>query len=117
MNLLDCTFRDGSLDFGCFSMRLSVDAAARIGPHGPELSLGIRPEFVRTSKEEQAGWPRMEVRLVENMGTHKVLILGMDGLTIKSRVPDDMPVAEGSTIWVDFPEDRMKIFRGTEKIM
>jgi glycerol transport system ATP-binding protein len=117
MNLLKCAFREGALDFGCFSKRLSDDAAAQIGPHGPELNLGIRPEFVETSKEERAGWVCMEVRLVENMGTHKVLTLGVNGLTVKGRAPDDMSIAEGASVWVDFPEDRIKVFKGDEKIL
>ena len=117
MNLLACTFRDGALDFGCFSKALSDDAAARVGPHGPDLKLGIRPEFVRTSRDEQAGWVGMEVRLVENMGTHKVLTLGVNGLVIKSRASDEMSIAEGARIWVDFPEDRMKVFKGDRKVM
>ncbi|MFC1462130.1 ABC transporter ATP-binding protein [Verrucomicrobiota bacterium] len=117
MNLLGCTFRNGTLDFGPFSQRLSTGVAARLGPEGGELRLGIRPEFVQTSTTEQAGWACVDVRLVENMGTHKVLTLGVNGLTIKSRAADDMSVAEGARVWVEFPEDKMKIFRGDEKVL
>lgn len=117
MNLLDCTFRNGLLDFGRFSRKLTGDAAARLGDRERGLRLGIRPEFVQTVRTERQGWTRMDVQLVENMGTHKLLTLEVDGLAIRSRAPDDMSVSEGDSVWVDFPEDRIKVFEGDRKII
>jgi glycerol transport system ATP-binding protein len=117
MNLLDCSFSDGVLAVAGTSKPLSDAMRDRAAPHGTEFRLGIRPEFVVTSAQERAGWIPAAVHLVENMGTHKILTLATDGVTFKSRVAEDMAVAEGARVWVDFPEDRVKLFKGDETIV
>lgn len=117
MNLLDCSLRDDVLDFAHFSRSLPPDVTAALTPHGSSFRFGIRPEFVLTAGTERPGWTPMDVRLVEDMGTHRIVTLAIGELTVKSRVPDDMTVDEGARLWVDFPEDKVKIFKEGKRIL
>ena len=75
------------------------------------LSLGIRPEFIKVSREMKGGWPEMEVRIIEDTGAYKILTLVAGNTRIKARVFEGFPVREGERIFISFKEENIKIYR------
>ena len=116
MNLLDCTLKDGRLDFGEFSVAISPEMKSVLGAQNTDFQFGIRPEFVESGTEQKANSVPWMATMVENIGSHKVLTLTSNGLRIKSRAPYNMPVAVGDRIWVSFPEDKVKIFKDDRRV-
>ena len=116
MNLLDCLYRDDSLDFGEFSLPLSDKVKATLNGSGPRYQLGIRPEFILTSNEPKDGWIPWKADLVENVGSYKVVTLSSDGIKIKSRAHEHMKINAGDRVWINFPEEHFKIFDGDKRV-
>ena len=116
MNLLDCSYRDGVLNFGEFNVPLSDTVKAKLNGTGPRYQFGIRPEFILSSNRAKDGWIPWTVELVENVGSYKVITLTIDGIKIKSRAHEHMTVNAGDRVWVDFPEKHFKIFCGDERV-
>jgi glycerol transport system ATP-binding protein len=116
MNLLDCSYRDGVLDFGEFNVLLSDTVKAKLNGTGPHYQLGIRPEFILTSIEPKEGWMPWTTELVENVGSYKVITLSCDGIKIKSRAHEHMKINSGERVWIHFPEEHYKIFSGEKRV-
>jgi glycerol transport system ATP-binding protein len=116
MNLLECTLKENVLDFREFRLPISARMKAALNPHGSDFQFGIRPEFVRTSKQEKQGWIPWGATVVEDIGSHKVLTLASNGIQIKSRASEDMRVSVGDRIWVSFPEEQVKIFKEDKRV-
>jgi glycerol transport system ATP-binding protein len=116
MNVLDCTLEGETLNLDKFSIGLSSGLTAKLSPHGNQFRLGIRPEFVQVSQEQHEGWFPFTVLVVEDTGAYKVLTLTLEDLKIKARVSELMVVHEDEQVWVDFPEDKFKLFKNEKKI-
>lgn len=118
MNLLDCRLNKekACLDFNEFSVSISGAVASRLAEKGERFTLGIRPEFVEVAEQEKQGWTRWNVTLVEKTGSYNILTLQSDGIHIKARAAEETVPAIGDFIWTHFPEDKIKIFRGEERV-
>ena len=116
MNLLDCSYRDGVLDFGEFNLPLSDSVKTKLNGNGPCYQFGIRPEFILTSNKPKDGWIPWTAELVENVGSYKVITLSSDGIKIKSRAHEHMMVNSGDRVWINFPENNFKIFDGDQRV-
>jgi glycerol transport system ATP-binding protein len=116
MNLLDCTLKGDVLDFDGFALQSSQTLTAHISGAGGTCTLGIRPEAVEVSLEAKEGWAKFELITVENVAAYKVLTLEAGKRRIKSRVSENITVVEGSTAWVRFPEEHIKLFKNNVRI-
>jgi glycerol transport system ATP-binding protein len=117
MNVLNCILSGNRLEFGgVFSVEISRDLGGKLAPHGNEFQFGIRPEYIATSRSKKIGWPSLKVTVVEDTGAYKVLTMMIDGLRMKARVPEADSVPEGGTIYVSFPEDKVKIFKEDRRV-
>ena len=118
MNLLDCTLNEekARLDFGEFSLPIGAGIRSGLAGKGERFTLGIRPEFIEVDKEENEGWPRWDVTLVEKTGSYNILTLQSNGIQIKTRAAEDMSPAKGDSIWTNFPESKIKVFRGDKRV-
>jgi glycerol transport system ATP-binding protein len=116
MNLLDCQLEEGGLSFGEVTMPLSPALRKTLLPHGRELKLGIRPEFVQISLAEMPNCMPWTVTLLENVGVHLILTLSSNGIKIKSRVPTQERVSVGARVWAGFPEAHVKIFKDDTRV-
>lgn len=116
MNLLNCSLKQDGLDFGEFFLPVSEKVKSALGSRGPEFVFGIRPEFIEASNESKDSWVPWKTTLVENVGNYQILTLAANGLEIKSRAPEHMSVSVGDRIWVQFPEDKIKIFRNEKRV-
>lgn len=111
MNFFDCLLSKDKLDFEGFSINISSKTKLKLMQHGFKFQLGIRPEFVQTSKERKKGWIPLNVEIVEDIGCYKILTLASNNIRIKSRLPAGMSVLEGEVVWVNFPEDKIKVYK------
>ena len=116
MNLLECTRKDETLDFGEFTYKLSPEMRKAASEAGARLEFGIRPEFVETSVTEKADWPALNVEVVENMGSYQILTLRSNGIRIKARAPEDMRVSARERVWINFSRENVKLFSEEKRI-
>jgi glycerol transport system ATP-binding protein len=116
MNVLDCTLKETSLDFGTFSFPLSRNLQDRLSSQGDRFQVGIRPEFIRTSKETREGWSSFSVTIIEDTGAYRVLTLDNQETRIKARVPENFSAKEEDLVWIQFPEENIKIFKDDKRV-
>jgi glycerol transport system ATP-binding protein len=75
-------------------------------PSGTELpsgeyKLGIRPEYVTLADAQAPGAMPMEVRQVQDVGTHVILSAMREGALVKARLaPDSMQPQSGDMAWL-----------------
>jgi glycerol transport system ATP-binding protein len=66
-----------------------------------EYKLGIRPEYVSLANADAPGALPMEVRQVQDVGTHVILSATREGALVKARLaPDSMQPQMGDTAWL-----------------
>lgn len=66
-----------------------------------EYKLGIRPEYVTLADTHAPGALSMEVRQVQDVGTHVILSAARDGALVKARLaPDSTPPRLGDVAWL-----------------
>jgi len=116
MNILDCRLAKTGLDFKGFKKEITPELRAKIETYGPDFKLGIRPEFVHCGLVQQKGWFPLKVKVVEDRGEFKIVTLTSDAEELKSQVPSDLAAEEGGTVWVNFLEDKMKIYKDDRMI-
>jgi glycerol transport system ATP-binding protein len=83
-------------------------------PEGP-YKLGIRPEHVRVVDPGAAGALPMEVKQVQDVGTHVILSAVRKGQMIKARLPADSTAwAVGQTAWLQIVGAQTCFYRNEE---
>jgi glycerol transport system ATP-binding protein len=66
-----------------------------------DYKLGVRPEYVNLVNANTFGSVPMEVRQVQDVGTHVILTAERDGNLIKARLaPDSSQIQMGDTAWL-----------------
>lgn len=117
MNILDCVLKGKFLDFGgIFEISLSEVLAEKLNKIGQTFQLGIRPEYVEIEKGEKTGCPYMRVNVIEDTGAYRILTLILKGIKIKARVSESFEIQEGDFVSVNFPEDKIKIFKDDGRV-
>jgi glycerol transport system ATP-binding protein len=117
MNVLDCTLEGNRLVCSGFEKVISDRVRDRLSSHGGKFKLGIRPEFVHCSAGKREGWFPLKVRIVEGRGEFQVLTLDAGENGLKSRVPAALSVAVDDRVWVDFAEEKMKIYKDDQAVI
>ncbi|MBL7210776.1 MAG: ABC transporter ATP-binding protein [Desulfobacteraceae bacterium] len=111
MNLFDCVLTDAGLQSGNIVIPISEAIRSKLAlTHGSSFQFGIRPEFVQISAPRKEKWHPFTVTAIESLGPYKILTLNSNDVEIKSRAPEDMNVSEEDHVWVNFPEDKSRIF-------
>jgi len=111
MNLFDCVFTDAGLQSGNIVIPISEAIRSKLAlTQGSSFQFGIRPEFVQISAPRKEKWHPFTVTAIESLGAYKILTLSSNDVEIKSRAPEDMNVSEEDHVWVNFPEDKSRIF-------
>lgn len=110
MNLVEVTPYAGGVCFGQTRVPLAPALGQRLAElGGQKLKLGIRPEFVHVSDEPFVDALRGEVRHVEDLGTYKILTLELDGVTLKARLQEDLPVPH-KVAYIGFPSQWLMLY-------
>ena len=117
MNLIDCVLTEKGLETGELNITLSDALRSRLsGFGGKKVQFGIRPEFVQISKDRKESWLPFQVDAIEKMGAYMNLSLRNRDLEIKARAQEEIIVTENEQIWVNFPEDKSKVFQGDTRL-
>lgn len=111
MNFIQGTLEGNFIDFGDFKYDVS-DIANRLKEFGTEFKLGIRPEYVKISREPVEGWFKGRCVVLEPLGTSTVLHIAIGGKEIKAKVftMDIKGIKEGDEIYIHFPKDKVHIY-------
>ena len=128
MNLLDCTLAaNGEADesphvqLGPHDIALSPSLGPAIDSAWTECQIGIRPNSVTV----QAAEPRNDspyipgtVDQVEMLGGFQIVTITPEetDAEVKARVAHDYAVAEGATIWFQFPPDDIRLFHDQQAV-
>ncbi len=118
MNFLECSLRsDGKLGLqdDRFELVLTPSLVQRVKgvPVQRPLVLGIRPEHIRLSSEEEPDDLPAEVYVVESHGNEYVVNLNLGEDVIKVRRDRDklgFRPQVGQTVWMTFLQDRIHLF-------
>lgn len=121
VNIFDAKLKGQTLSLNGFKIELSKSITDKIGIENSECQLGIRPEEIITNREKTTGTIPFEVAIIENMGSYKILTLvrknGSDrNLRIKTRVDIITSYSKGDMVYLEFPEEYLKIFKDNHKI-
>jgi multiple sugar transport system ATP-binding protein len=111
INLLEATVQvdDGARWIRVGEHRLPAAGAATTVPEG-KVTLGVRPEHVRVSRESRANaWPA-KVGLVEPHGAVAYLDLELAGLRITAVERVELGFRTGEQVWLHIEPERMHYF-------
>ena len=91
--------RSNGAAFETAGATLPLAAGAEL-PSG-DYKLGIRPEYVTLANANAPGALPMEVRQVQDVGTHVILSAVREGALVKARLaPDSTQLQVGDTVWL-----------------
>jgi multiple sugar transport system ATP-binding protein len=83
-------------------------APALSGKNGQPILLGIRPENLTLAPTQQANTIRARVRVVEPLGSHKLLTMEIGNEISKVSVAPDQRVAPNDDVWLHFDADKIR---------
>jgi glycerol transport system ATP-binding protein len=110
MNIYNFSIKDNMLDFNDFKINMPQNMKEILKGRTGMLQLGIRPEYVRYSKEEaKEGFFLTKLISIENMGYFKVLTLKVGDTVIKGKVLREVEINEGQETWVSITEDEVNL--------
>ncbi|MUV56970.1 ABC transporter ATP-binding protein [Halogeometricum sp. CBA1124] len=118
MNFIDVSVRTGASELvhDRFTYPLSRETQSLVEDAGASdaLTLGIRPEDVRVvSEATDASFP-VTVQVVEPLGEVSYVYFELeDGVTYTVSVGGDVLIEEGTTVHIEFPEEKIHLFDGT----
>ena len=95
MNFLPARVASGQLELA--GRRYALPRAL---PEGA-LKLGVRPEYLALAGADAPGALPAEVQRVQDVGTHQMLTVQVEGQALKARLPADIAApAPGATAWL-----------------
>ena len=113
MNLFDCRLKeDGGrtfLDAGSFAYEVS-GLQQRVAGQESDLVLGVRPEDVKISKKENAGFVGAEVYAIEPLGLKTIVDLRVGEGVFKAIVPPLFDIQFKEKVWITFDRNKIHVF-------
>jgi glycerol transport system ATP-binding protein len=109
MNFLECTIEGNEARVDGASIVLDEETAAKGRKARGKLELGIRPMYLEVHEGSGDGRVKARVKLVEDLGSYRIVALTLAGQTLKARLREDKPVPEGEA-WLAFPPKRTRLF-------
>lgn len=116
MNTIRCERNSDRLEIPGSNLNLPKEITRKASQLKGSIDLGIRPEFVETSPNENPDWNRFTVRMVDHAGAYQVLTLESGSIQIKARVEDHSLSREGDSLWVNFPHDQTNLYADGELV-
>ncbi len=110
MNLIPAELTDSGARFGNINLPLKKSHMERIKAAGSDnIKIGIRPEFLHVWDEANDDAFAADVRVVEDLGTYKILTFVLDGVELKARLQEDQKVPHGK-VYISFPDQWVKVY-------
>jgi len=104
MNLIDVERCEAGVRFGSVEVVLEpwqIEHLNRLS--STNLKIGIRPEFIEIGLEPKVNSYEVEVLDMEDLGTYKIIDLGLGDETLKARVDEDFDARIGSRVHLTLP--------------
>lgn len=109
-------FIEGSVDIrerrfrsGETSVELSGSQLDRLNNHS-QVTLGIRPEHIEVSTEEQEGWLPASIYVTELMGNETLVFLRLGAEKIIVRAAADFRAEPETRVWMRFEANKLDFF-------
>ncbi len=132
MNLINCVFRELSEPVKLFNKQektkyvleyhtIRIPIPETIGNeikkkgYGPEIILGIRPEFMRLSKEPPAGKEgiiKTRVIVVEPLGSEIIVTIKINDDLLRVKMPPGVSFRMNEEVYLDIDWDKIILFDG-----
>ncbi|WP_323750912.1 ABC transporter ATP-binding protein [Marinobacter sp.] len=104
MNLIEVERCEAGVRFGATEVNLTswqIEHLNRLDSNN--LKIGIRPEFMELTLEDKKNSYEVEVLDMEDLGTYKIIDVGLDAKTLKVRVDEDFEAKIGSRVHLSMP--------------
>ncbi len=117
MNLFDIDVSDGkTVRFDGTSISVPQDITEKLLSAKGKLTLGIRPEYIKTFSSEEKDCISGKVKLVEDNGAYQIVTTVFGDINIKSRAEESLKIKEGDTSWLQLQQDKLKFFNEGRRI-
>ncbi len=117
MNFVDCNLKGGVLDCKGFELNISHKLQEKGVESEGDMKLGIRPESIAVSKEQQEKTHPFEIQVIENFGHYYILTVEGCNSRLKVQVSSEMDVSKGEEIYLSFPADKLILFKEKKRIL
>jgi len=109
MNFLECTIDGIMAQVDGAAIVLDEETAAKGRAAKGKLEVGIRPMYLEVHEESADNRVAAKVKMVEDLGSYKIVTLRLAGKTLKASLTEDQPVPEGQA-WLSFPQQWTRLF-------
>lgn len=109
MNFLECTIEGNSAVIGDTKIPINDKTAEQGKKAKGKIELGIRPLYLKVhEKQVQEGF-KVQVKSVEDQGSYHIVTIEFQGSIMKARISENDP-RPGSTAWISFPKEWIRLF-------
>lgn len=117
MTFFNCELkeREGKvcLDAGIFTYEIpSLARIIKEKSSDKRLIMGIRPEHIEVSQTKKPGWLKTKCYFIEPLGNRFIIHLDLNGQKIRAKVSSNYRVSKGKSVWINFPEEYIRVFDG-----
>jgi len=109
MNFLDCVIDGNLAHVDGAVIPLAEETAAKGLKAKGKLELGIRPMYLQVHGEPGDNRVEASVRMVEDLGSYKIMTLRLAGRILKANLAEDQHVPERRA-WLAFPPQWTRLF-------
>ncbi len=112
MNFFDVTLDDDCLQSETFEYPISAETAATARNAGTSSAfvLGVRPEHISLTDEQDPGAIRAELEVIEPIGSDNYLYVEVGDQESTVRVPADVKPDRTAPVWITFDESNIHLF-------
>ena len=117
MNLLECTLDGNMARVDGLGIALSEETAGKGHKSKGKLQLGIRPMHLEVHGEPGEGRVEARVKMVEDLGSYKIVTLTLAEKIVKARVLEDHPIRKRSGLaWLSREMDQAFFGRVADQV-
>jgi glycerol transport system ATP-binding protein len=109
MNFLECTLDGNVAQVDGTSILLDDEMAAKGREAKGKLEVGIRPMYLEVYADSGENRVEAKIKMVEDLGSYKIVTLRVAGKTVKANVAEDQPLPE-KRAWLRFPSEWTRLF-------
>lgn len=109
MNFMPCTLNGQAVMVDNHTLHLAPGVAKKAAKQGGELQIGVRPEYLRLSREHKADNIPVKIHSVEDLGSYKIVTVMMGERPLKVKVSEEQVIAVGDA-YLNFIPEMTKLY-------
>jgi multiple sugar transport system ATP-binding protein len=114
MNLLPGRYHDGRVQFGAGAELPAPDGVT--AHDGADVVYGVRPEYVDVAAGGD-GATAGTVSIIENLGTHQLVSVDVEGMIVRAAVLDGEEPQIGAQVHLRPQRHRSLLYRGSDGVL